>query len=88
MATRDAGLDHHFVAGFGPCHQVPNFAHHARYITPKNVRQRNFDSRQTVPHPHIEMIQRAGAHLDENFIGFDLRIRDFANLENFRPAVL
>src|SRR5712692_7550274 len=34
------------------------------------------------------MIQRAGAHFDQNFVGFDFRIRPFSELQNFRSAVL
>ena len=50
--------------------------------------QLNLYSRQTNPHPHVEVIQRAGAHFDQNFVCFDFRIGDFSELQNLRPAVL
>jgi hypothetical protein len=34
------------------------------------------------------MIQRAGAHVDQDFIAFGLRIGDLGVLEGFRSAVL
>ena len=80
MTTSDAGLDHYFLACFRPRDEVADFAHNAGHVAPKNVRQRNFDSRQTVTHPHIEMIQRARAHLDQNFIRFDLRAGNVGRL--------
>src|SRR5258706_9154361 len=88
MTARDAWMDHHFVAGLYPGNQRANFAHDAGNVVAENVRQRDLDPRQTAAYPHVEMIQRAGAHFDQDFVGFDLRIGDLGNLENFRTAVL
>ena len=81
-------MQHDFIIGFDPSDQLANFADHAGDIVPENMGQRNLDSRQTIAHPNVEMIQRAGAHFDQNFVCFDLGIGDFSDLQNLRPAVL
>src|ERR1041385_1550127 len=62
--------------------------HNAGNIVTENVRQRNFDAGQPVANPDVKVIQRARAHFDQHFIGFDFRTWNFGKLENFRSTVL
>src|SRR5580704_9639248 len=55
-------------------------------ITAENVRQ--LHPWQTLPHPHIEMIQRASAHPHQHLIFSRLRIGHVLVSENFRPTEL
>ena len=88
MAARNAGLHHHLIAGLCPGDQFAGIAHHARDIVAQNVRQRDLDSRQTTAHPHVEVVERARAHFDQNFVGFDFRVGDFGVLQHLRATVL
>src|SRR5258706_6320664 len=87
MTARDSRLDHYFVARFYPGDQLADLTHHAGDIVAENMRQRDFNSRQAAAHPDVEMIQRAGAHLDQDFVGFELRIGNLGKLENLGSAV-
>ena len=63
---------------------LADFSHFAGNVAAKNVRQR--DAAQPAAHPQIKMIQRAGAHANEDVIFAQNGIRRVFILKNFRTA--
>jgi hypothetical protein len=53
-----------------------------------NMWKRDGNIRQSAADPQIEMIQSAGAHADENFIGAGLGLGDVDVLQNFGSTML
>ena len=52
------------------------------------MRQWNLIARQTAPHPQIEMIEGAGAHVNEDFIMSEMRFRYVGVAQNTGVTVL
>jgi hypothetical protein len=55
-------------------------------VAAEDVRQ--FHARQTLAHPHVEMIERAGFHPHQHLILARLRVRDVFVRQNFRATEL
>jgi hypothetical protein len=88
MPTRNARLDHDFIARLDPRYELADFPHDAGHIATEYVREGNLDPRQTVANKNVEMIQRARLHLDEDFVRTNLRLGHVRVLEHFWSTVL
>jgi hypothetical protein len=87
MAAGNAGLNQHLFAGLYPIDKITDSANDSGNVVAKNVRQRNLDAGEALACPDVEVIDAAGAHLDEDLVGFVRRVGKLCVFENVGTAV-
>ena len=60
-------MKHHLFAGFYPVNELADLADDAGNIVAENMRQWNFNARETLSYPDVEMIERARADVEKDF---------------------
>jgi hypothetical protein len=86
--TPPVRIDEHPVAKRGPSHVGPHCRHHARHVSPGDVREGGGLPRHSLTGEDIEKVESAGLHPDEDLVRSGFRARP-ARLEGeyLGPAV-
>ena len=80
--AREAGVDHHPVAGGNASHRGSHRLHHPRGIRADDVRQLELEPRQPARDPEIEVIERRHAHPHAHLVrALDGRLGEIAHGE-------
>ena len=77
LETGLAGGNDDFVTDFHIGDFVADFFNDTGSFTPANMRHGRFISGNTVANPDIDMIERGRFNSHQNFVFFDLRVREF-----------
>jgi hypothetical protein len=88
FAAGDSWSEDNFLADFYGGYVPADLRDLAGNVAARNVRQRDGNVGQSAADPEIEMVEGAGAHADEDFVGAKRGNRRVGVLQNFRAAVL
>ncbi len=88
LAASDAGSDNYFLADANGGNFRADLRDFAGDVAAGNVRERNWNARQALADPDVEMVQSAGADADKHFAGANGWIGCVGVLENAGSAVL
>jgi hypothetical protein len=88
VAAGNSRSENDFFADVNIVDQFSDGGDFAGDVAAWNVRHGNFHARNAAANPEIQVIDRTGAHTDENFVGARAGIGDFSDAENFGAAVL
>src|SRR5262249_54905565 len=67
VTAAKAGIDHDAIPGTPLGYARPDFIHVASRVRAENMRQGQLDSRPTITHPQVGMIERRRPHPDSDF---------------------
>ena len=88
LPAAHARREQHAPARFHALAQFAHLDHFAGDVASQNVRHGKLHAGNAGPHEQVQMIQRAGAHAQQDLIGFDLRVGNIFVDQHFRRAVL
>src|SRR5687768_9245751 len=88
MSTGNSRLQQNLCSRLNPGNELTNLFHYSGNITAENMWQRNLDAGQTSAHKQIQMVERAGLHLDQHLISSNDRLVDVRIFEDVTTPVL
>ena len=88
LAAAHARRKQHAPARFHALAQLTHRHHFAGDIGAQHVRHGELQPRNSGAHEKIQVIERAGAHAQQNLVGFDRRLGSVFVYQRVRPAVL
>ena len=88
LAAAQAGREQHALAGLHAPAELALFDHFAGDVAAQDVRHGESHAGDALAQPEVEVVQRAGAHADQDLVGADLGVRGVFVDQHLGPAVL